>query len=143
MWADTLLAAERALLLRFMIWGAGSGLLGFVILAVGVRRDQRSPLLDRFALQIAVWGAIALVIAMLGWSQADLRDLGGAARLTRTVHLMIALDIGMMGASLALCFRGWRRRREELIGAGVGLLVHGLGWLVLHASFASFLRSGA
>ena len=141
MWADSLLAAERAVLMRFIIWGAGSGALGLALLAMNVRRDLRSPLLDRFALQIAAWGVIALAIALLGWSQAGLRDYAGAARLVRTVQLVIALDVGMIGAALALCFRGWRRRREGLIGAGMGLLVHGIGWLVLHAAFASYLRS--
>lgn len=141
MWADSLLAAERAVLLRFIIWGAGSGVLGLVLLAMSVRRNRRSPLLDRFALQIAAWGAIALAIALVGWSQAGLRDYAGAARLVRTVQLVIALDIGMIGAALALCLRGWRSRREGLIGAGVGLLVHGVGWLVLHAAFATYLRS--
>ena len=141
MWADTLLSAEQAFLLRFLIWGAASAALGLGILATEVLRRARSPLLEHFAIQIALWGALAVILALLWRWRADLRDYAGAARLVRVIHVMLALDAGIIGAGAALAVRGWRQGRIGSVGAGAGMLAQGLGWLVLHAGFAMFLRS--
>ena len=143
MWADTLLAAERAFLLRFIIWGASCAALGLAILAVGAVRRRRTPMLDQFAIQTATWGSVAFAIALAGWWQAGLRDHAGAAHLARLVQGMLAVDAGMIGGGLALWFRGWRRSRDGTLGAGVGLLVQGIACLALHASFAVFLRNAS
>lgn len=143
MWADTLLGAEQAFLLRFIIWGASCTALGLAILAVGAVRRRRTPMLDHFAIQTAAWGAVAFAIALAGWWRADLRDHAGAVQLARLVQGLLALDAGMIGAGLALWFRGWRRSSAGTLGAGVGLLTQGTAWLVLHASFAVFLRNAS
>ena len=141
MWADTLLSAEQAFLLRFLIWGAASTAVGLGILAIEVLRRGRSPLLEHFGIQIALWGALAVIMALLwGW-RTDLRDYTAAARLVRVVHVLMALDAGLIGAGAALAARGWRQRRSGRVGAGAGMLTQGIGWLVLHLAFAMFLRS--
>lgn len=141
MWADTLLSAEQTFLLRFLIWGAASATLGLGILATEILRRARSPLLEHFAIQIALWGALAVILALSWRWRVDLRDYAGAARLVRAIHVMLALDAGIIGAGTALAVRGWRHGRIGSVGAGAGMLTQGIGWLVLHAGFAMFLSS--
>ena len=58
MWADTLLGLERAHLLRLVLWGGTSVLVGSALLALLRVRGRRSSLLDHFGIQTALWGAI-------------------------------------------------------------------------------------
>ena len=132
MWADTLLAAERAHLLRLLIWGSGSLLAGTALLAWLAIRHHRSPLLRHFALQLAGWGAVDLVLALLGRGSLALRDVAGATRLDRLLWLNIGLDAGYVMVGATLIVIGWRvGRRLELIGAGTGVAVQGTALLLL------------
>lgn len=126
MWADTLLAMERAHLVRLAAWGAASVVAGTALLAWLVFRRRQTPLLHHFALQAALWGVIDLALAALASSSLATRDIAGATRLDRVLWLNIGLDAGyvMVGATLVLV--GWRLgRRLGVVGAGTGIIVQG------------------
>jgi low temperature requirement protein LtrA len=76
MWSDTLLALERAHLLRLLAWGAMSVIAGTGLLASLMVRRTDSSLLRNFAIQTSVWGVISLAIAGRGLFRAADRDLG-------------------------------------------------------------------
>jgi hypothetical protein len=138
MWADTLLAAERAHLLRLVVWGAASFILGATLLVFSRVRRQGSVLLDHFAIQTAAWGAIDLALAANGLRTLVLRDLAGATRLDRFLWLNIGLDGGYVMVGLALLIAGWRmERRPGLIGAGLGIMVQGTALAILDMGLAS------
>ena len=134
MWADTLQAAERAHLLRLLVWGAASVLSGTALLAwlrVGARH---SPLLTHFAIQVAAWGAVDAIIAAALMLQIAPRDIASATRLDRILWLNIGLDTGYTLVGITLIMAGWRTgRRLGLVGAGIGVVVQGsaLVWLDL------------
>lgn len=126
MWADTLLALERAHLLRLAVWGACSVLLGTALIAWLRLTRRSSPLLRHFAWQTAGWGAVDLAIAGMAYGALATRDIASATRLDRFLWLNIGLDMGyvLVGATLALL--GWRLgRRMGLTGAGTGIIVQG------------------
>src|SRR5947199_7704461 len=104
MWADTLLAAERAHLLRLALWGGASLLLGTAVVAMLRIGRPRSSLLEHFGIQTAVWGAIELAMALVAQRSLALRDLAGATRLDRMLWLNIGLDVGyiLVGLSVAV-----------------------------------------
>jgi hypothetical protein len=137
MWADTLLAAERAHLLRLLAWGAASVFVGTALLAwlrVGARR---SALLEQFALQTAGWGAAEVALATLARASLAVRDLSGATRLDRLLWLNLGLDAGylMLGVTLALV--GWRLARHVgFVGAGIAIVVQGGALGLLDLAFA-------
>jgi len=132
MWADTLLALERGHLIRLALWGAGSVLLGTLLLAFLSWRHTVAPLLKHFAIQTALWGAVDVVLCLWGWRSLALRDFGGAQQLVNFLWLNTGLDAGyvMLGATLALA--SWRMGvRPTGIGAGVGIILQGLALLLL------------
>jgi hypothetical protein len=138
MWADTLLAAERAHLLRLILWGGASVLVGTGLLAVLRMRRQRSPLLDWFALMAAGWGAVDLVLALWGLRSLAVRDLASATRLDRFLWLNVGLDVGYVMVGLTLLIAGWRlTRRAGLIGAGIGIVVQGMALAILDLVLAN------
>lgn len=138
MWADTLLAAERAHLLRLTVWGGVSLVLGTTLLVLMKIRRQGVALLDHFAIQTAVWGAIDLALAANGLRTLVLRDHAGATRLDRFLWLNIGLDGGYVMVGLALLIAGWRLdRRHGLIGAGLGITVQGIALAILDVGLAS------
>src|SRR4051794_39668747 len=112
MWADTLLAAERAHLLRLVLWGGVSVLLGSALLAALRVRGQRSPLLESFALVMAGWGAVDLGLALWGMRSLAMRDLAGATRLDRFLWLNVGLDVGYVMVGITLLVVGWRMTRR-------------------------------
>ena len=132
MWADTLEAAERATLLRLLVWGAACVLSGTAIMAwlrVGARR---SDLLGQFAMQTAAWGAAELVVGLALWTQLAPRDVASATRLDRLLWLYIGLDAGYVLVGLSLIVAGWRLgRRLGLVGAGLGVVVQGFALALL------------
>jgi hypothetical protein len=138
MWADTLLALERAHLLRLLLWGGASLLVGSALLA-GLRlRAHRSSLLDHFGIQCALWGAIDLVLALIGLQRLGLRDLAGATRLDRFLWLNVGLDAGYVMVGLTLLVIGWRvARRPGLVGAGLAVVVQGSALVLLDLLLAS------
>jgi hypothetical protein len=144
MWSDTLLAAERAHLVRLLAWGAASVVAGTaLLLIVAVRRGAAggSPLLTSFAIQCAAWGAIDLALAGAAWRGLAPRDVDGATKLDRLLWLNTGLDVGYVGVGIALAVVGWQLgRRLGLVGAGLGVIVQGLALLVLDAHFISVLN---
>ena len=112
MWADTLLAAERAHLIRLDLWGGASLLVGTALLGLMRMRGHRSALLDHFGIQIAAWGAVELALALPGLHRLELRDLAGATRLDRMLWLNIGLDVGYVMVGLTLLVLGWRMARR-------------------------------
>ena len=126
MWADTLLAMERGHLLRLAAWGAASVLAGTALLAWLLVRRRTSPLLHHFALQVALWGVVDLVIAAIARGTLATRDIAGATRLDRILWLNIGLDAGYVLVGTTLVILGWRLgRRLGLVGAGTGIVVQG------------------
>lgn len=138
MWADTLLAVERAHLIRLIIWGAASLFVGSVLLVVMRIRGHRSALLDHFGIQTTAWGAIDLALAMKGLHGLELRDLAGATRLDRFLWLNIGLDIGYVMVGVTLLALGWRlARRMGLVGAGLAVIVQGSALALLDLVLAA------
>ena len=137
MWADTLLAAERAHLIRLGAWGAASLFVGSALLGLLRIRGHRSSLLDYFGLQTAAWGALTLALALAGLQHLELRDLAGATRLDRFLWLNIGLDTGYVMVGITLLVLGWRVMRSlGLIGAGVAVIVQGSALALLDLVFA-------
>ena len=138
MWADTLLAAERAHALRLLLWGGGSALVGTALLAwlrVGRRRSQ---LLEQFGIQTAAWGAAVLVFGAIARASLAARDLAGATRLDRLLWLTLGLDIGYVLVGLTLLMTGWVvGRRLAMVGAGLAVVVQGGALALLHLLLAS------
>jgi hypothetical protein len=137
MWADTLLVAERAHLIRLIFWGAASVLLGTALFAALRMRGQRAGLLSAFAFMTAAWGAVDLVLALLGLRTLALRDLASATRLDRFLWLNIGLDAGYVMVGLTLLIGGWRGRRAGLLGAGIAIVVQGLALALLDLVLAN------
>lgn len=140
MWADTLLAAERAHVFRLALWGGGSVLVGTMVLALVARPGRRSPLLQHFAIQTAAWGAIDVAIAAWAWQGLRLRDLASAVSLDRFIWLNVGLDAGyiLVGATLAIL--GWKLGpRLALVGAGIGVIVQGLALLILDLVLTTYI----
>lgn len=126
MWADTLLAIERAHLLRLSIWGGASLIVGSVLLVLLRVRRHRSSMLDHFGIQTAAWGALILALSLAGLQHLELRDLAGATRLDRFLWLNIGLDTGYVMVGITLLVLGWRViRRLGLVGAGLAVIVQG------------------
>jgi hypothetical protein len=139
-WADTLLHAEQQHLLRLLFW-AGLSILGATGVAtmMAVRR-VRSPFLAHFAIQMAAWGVAIGVIGAIGWFNAHLRDVSGAARLERLLWMNIGLDAGYVAVGVVLSFAAWRfARKIAPVGAGVAIVVQGLALLLIDLQFASVI----
>lgn len=140
MWSDTLLAAERAQLLRVGAWGAASLLAGTLVLAWLALRRAHSSLLQHFAVQTAVWGLAVLAAASLLRRSSALRDFAGAVRLEHAVVLGAGLATGVVAAGTVLALAGWALgRRAGALGAGVGVATQGLALLLLDLHFYAFL----
>jgi len=132
MWADTLLAVERAHLIRLIVWGGASLLAGTALLGLLRVRGHRSALLDHFGIQTAAWGGIELAFAMGRLHQLEIRDVAGATRLDRILWLSIGLDVGCVLVGITLLVLGWRlARRMGLVGAGLAVIVQGLALALL------------
>ena len=138
MWADTLLATERAHLIRLIVWGTASLLVGSALLGLLRMRGHRSSLLDHFGIQTAAWGALILVLALAGLQRLELRDLAGATRLDRFLWLNIGLDTGYVMVGVTLVVLGGRvMRRLGLVGAGLAVVVQGSALGLLDLVLAS------
>ena len=137
MWADTLLAVERAHLIRLIVWGGASLVVGTGLLGLLRLRGHRSALLDHFGIQTAAWGGIELALSLKRLNQLELRDLAGATRLDRMLWLNIGLDVGYMMVGIALLVLGWRlARRMGFVGAGLAVIVQGLALALLNLVLA-------
>lgn len=138
MWADTLLAAERAHLIRLSVWGGASLLVGSALLGLLRMRGHRSSLLDHFGIQTAAWGALILALALAGLQHLELRNLAGATRLDRFLWLNIGLDTGYVMVGVTLLVLGWRmKQRLGLVGAGLAVMMQGSALALLDLVLAS------
>ena len=132
MWADTLLAAERAHLVRLLVWAGGSLIAGTALLAWLQIGHRRSALLEHFGLQTAGWGAAELAFGTVARASLAVRDLAGATRLDRLLWLNIGLDGGYVLVGTALVVTGWMLgRRLGLIGAGLAIVLQGVALALL------------
>ena len=132
MWADTLLAIERAHLIRLVVWGGASLLVGSTLLGLMRARGHRSALLDHFGIQTMAWGTVELVLAATGLQRLELRDLAGATRLDRFLWLNVGLDAGYVMVGITLLALGWRvTRRMGLVGAVMEVIVKGAALALL------------
>jgi hypothetical protein len=137
MWADTLLAAERAHIARLLLWGAGSALVGTALFAWLHVGRRRSALLEQFGLQTAAWGAAELAGAAMARASVATRDLAGATRLDRLLWLEVGLDLGFVLVGLAILASGWGLgRRLGMVGAGLAVVVQGVALALLHLLLA-------
>jgi hypothetical protein len=137
MWADTLLAAEGAHLLRILLWGAASLLVGTGLLAWLRLGARRSALLEQFAIQTAAWGTAEVALAALARASLSIRDLAAATRLDRLLWLNLGLDAGYVMLGLTLAIVGWRLARHlGYVGAGIGIVVQGVALALLDLTFA-------
>ena len=140
MWADTLLAAERAHLLRLLVWAAASIVVGLALVALLAHRRTNAPLLRHFAIQTAAWGIIDFVLGVSAWRGLALRDYDRAMSLLRILWLNVGLDVGYVGVGITLALAGWvAGRRMGLLGAGLGVVTQGMALLVLDGVFLSHL----
>ena len=140
MWADTLLAAERAHLLRLLAWSAASILAGTALLAWMRASARRSSLIEQFGVQTLAWGVVELGVAASAWRNLAPRDVSGATRLDRFLWLNLGLDAGFILVGVVLAIAGWRlARRPGVTGAGVGIAMQGVALCVLHLLFASVI----
>jgi len=138
MWADTLLAAERAHLLRLIAWAGACVLLGTALLALLRVRGQRSDLLDRFGLFTALAGGTELVLAAWVLHGLELRDLAGATRLDRMLWLRIGLESGVILAGAVLLFAARRPVwRTGLMGGAIAMVVQGTALALLDLLLAA------
>ena len=140
MWSDTFLLYERAHLQRLLLWGATSAVCGLVLLAITRRTRLRSSLLFHFGLQTAAWGLIDLVLAGNAWWALALRDLQSATQLDRFLWLNVGLDVGYIATGATLAVSAWLLgRRAGGIGAGIAILIQGVGLLILDVRFLSLI----
>ncbi len=138
MWSDTLLALERAHLLRLFAWGGMSVVAGTGLFAWLTVRRSGSALLRSFSIQTSLWGLLNLAVAGRGWLRAGDRDLGSALQLERMLWFSTGLDIGVILVGITLAATGWvLGRRLGVVGAGIGVLLQGAGLLVLDLRFVS------
>jgi hypothetical protein len=140
-WSDTLLALERAHLLRLALWGGGSVLAGSLLLALLAVRGGPSPLVRHFAIQTAAWGAVDLAIVAWAWGRLALRDHAAAAALERFLWLNLGLDVGYVAVGVTLALAAWTLgRRLGGVGAGLGVATQGLALFVLDLIFVRQLK---
>ena len=136
MYSDTLLALERAHLLQIIVWGGASILVGAALLAILAFQRVRSPLLSSFALQCIAWGFVEAVLGWIRLRGAEHRDGAGALALERLLWLNTGLDAGYATVGVTLVLTGWYLGRSGwLMGAGIGVIVHGLALLTFDLRF--------
>jgi hypothetical protein len=141
MWADQVLAFERAHLARLLLWGAAS-----LVTAIGCGLFMRArrldlPLLRHFAIQTGAWGAIDCLLALAARPQLALRDYDRVTSLDRFLWLNCGLDIGYVAVGVTLAWCGWRLARSRgLVGAGLGVGIQGMALLLLDARLAALLQ---
>ena len=138
MWADTLFAVERVHILRLVLWGAASLVVGTGLVVMVRLGRPESSLLKHFGVQTAAWGAVELGVALLLLRSLSLRDLSGATQLDRLLWMNIGLDVGYALVGITLVVVGWRAvRRFGLVGAGIAIVMQGAALAILDLLFAS------
>ena len=132
MWADTLQSFERQHLLRLMVWGGASVLIGGLLLIGLSFRRSRTPLITSVATQCTIWGAAELIWGWFASRDVPLRDYEGAASLARLLWLAVGLEAGAILVGVTLAIGGWTYvKRLGLVGSGIGIIVQASALLVL------------
>ena len=140
MWSDTLLAAERSHLIRLVLWAATSAVVGTGVIAMLSVRRTAAPILLWFGIQTLAWGLVELVLVTVRYQGLAMRDVSGATRLDRLTWFTAGLDVGIIATGVAIVVvASMPGRRLAAVGAGLGVVVQGLGLLVLNLTFASVL----
>jgi hypothetical protein len=140
MWSDTLLAAERSHLIRVVLWGVTCAALGSAVVSILTLRRVAAPIILAFAIQTLAWGSAELIVAAARWQSLSMRDVSAATRLDRLTWFAVGLDIGIVGMGVAaLVAARMSNRILNVIGAGLGIIVQGLGLLVLDLTFAGII----
>jgi hypothetical protein len=138
MWADTLQGAERAHLLRLLLWAAASILAGTAVLAWLRVRGHQSDLLKHFAIQATLWGAVVGLISVWQLPHLGPRDIASATRLDRLLWLKVGLDVGAVVVGITIGAIGLRVGRQmKLVGAGMGVIVQGCALALLDLVLAA------
>jgi hypothetical protein len=135
-----LLAFEQLQAFKVTLWGAACVVAGTVLVAVASSRRERSSLLFHFGVQNALWGALAVAIALWWRSSLPLRDLQGAIALDRLTWFLVGLSVGAVALGAALVVLGffWRSGpRAGIVGAGIAVVVQGLAFTVLQLQFST------
>jgi hypothetical protein len=143
MWADTLLLAEKAHLIRVIVWALASILAGTAVLAALAIRRARSALLSAFALQSVAWGIFEATIAAVALAGLVPRDLSAAAQLDRHLWFETGLDVGCIVVGATMAITTWvltHGKKLGGVGAGLGIIVQGAALLALDARFVIFLN---
>ena len=138
-----MLAAEKAHLVRVLLWALMSVLTGTAVLALLAVRRSTSDLLSGFAVQIIGWGVFEATVALVALVGLVPRDLSAAARLDQHLWFETGLDVGLIaiGVTLALTTYGWTQgRRLGGVGAGLGIIVQGAVLLVFDARFLAMVN---
>lgn len=140
MWSDTLLAAERSHLIRVVLWAVTCAVLGSAVVSTLTLRRVAAPIILAFAIQTLVWGSAELIVAAARWQSLSMRDVSAATRLDRLTWFTVGLDVGIVGVgAAALVVARMSNRKLNVIGAGLGIIVQGLGLLVLDLTFAGII----
>ncbi len=140
MWADQVLAFERAHLARLLFWGGASVLTGVALWAYLRVRRLDVPLLRHFAIQTGAWGAIDAVLALAARPGLALRDYDGVTSLDRFLWFNCGLDVAYVAVGITLACCGWRLARSRgLVGAGLGVGIQGMALLLLDLRLAALL----
>ncbi len=140
MYADTLLGVEQRHLIGVASWGGLSLLTGalVVLLLRGGGRAARSPLLFHFGAQVALWGGVIGMTALVRYRSISLRDLAGAVGLDRATWFAIGLEVGLSIAGAFLAIASWiGGRRLAGVGSGIAITTHGLALMLLDLRLAS------
>ena len=138
MWSDTLLLAERTQLIRLLLWAMTSAVLGTALVTIITLRRLAAPIIRGFAIQTTVWGVLEVMAAVVRWQMLAMRDVSSARRLDHLTWFTVGLDVGIVGVGVTALVVAWlSRQRLNLTGAGLGIIVQGLGLLVLDLTFAS------
>lgn len=140
MWADQVLAFERAHLARLLLWGAASLAVGLGCWAFVRIKRLDVPLLRHFAIQTGAWGAVDLVLALAARPTLALRDYDGVTRLDRFLWFNCGLDVGYVAVGVTLSWCGWKLATSKgLLGAGLGIVMQGAALLLLDLRLAALL----
>ncbi len=140
MWADQVLAFERAHLARLLLWGAASLATGLGCWAFWRIKRIDSPLLRHFALQTGAWGAVDVVLALAARPTLTLRDYDGVTSLDRFLWFNCGLDVGYIAVGVTLAWCGWKLAKSKgLVGAGIAVVLQGAALLLLDVRLAALL----
>jgi len=140
MWADQVLAFEKAHLARLLIWAVASVVTGLGCWVYARAQQENQPFLRHFAIQTGAWGAIDALLALGARPGLALRDYGGLTNLDRFLWFNCGLDVGYIAVAITLALCGWKLAKSRaLLGAGVAIGIQGAALLLLDLRLAALL----